>query len=267
MKPLRNTSVLLSLFLAIPALSGQGLGAHQKQEILKKARAACYNLRQEGLVSFQAGMEPDWDTILASARKENPDGIDRAVKLLGDIHFRMTLAADDSVKLTHDSVEAPNDQAAKGLAQVYEGMEQMTQGFFQTWSLFLLSYPFPDPGEPCQLLASGGLYQLTYKEGTSDVVTTFGKDFRITNMKVTTPTFVSQIQPQFEKTPRGYLLVGYQADYQSGNAAETTKLQVGIQYKDVDGLKLPSQLDLQGSYGGSPFSVRVAFKDLKATQK
>ena len=268
MNPLCRTASLSALLLSVPVLSAQVVEVHHKQEILKKARAACYNLRSRGLLSFQSGLEPDWDTMLAGARKTNPEGTDRAVKLLEAIHFHMTLAADDSVKVTHDTVEAPNDASAKGLAQVYGGMEQMTQGFFQTWSVFLLSYPFPEPGSPYHLVASGEQYQLTYKEGdTDEVTTTLGKDLRILSMKVTTAAFSSLLQPQYEATSQGLLLVGYQADYQSGNAAETTKLQVGIQYADVDGFKLPSELNLQGSYGGSPFSVRVAFKDIQVVHK
>ena len=267
MNPLCRTASLSALLLSVPVLSAQVVEVPHKQEILKKAREACYNLRSRGLVSFQSGLEPDWDTMLAGARKTNPEGTDRAVKLLEAIHFHMNLSQDDTVKLTHDAVQAPNDAAAKGLAQVYGGMEQMTQGFFQTWSVFLLSYPFPEPGGSYHLIASGEQYQLTYKDGDAEVVTTLGKDLRITSMKVTSSAFSSLLQPQYEATPQGLLMVGYQADYQTGNAAETTQLQVGIQYKDVDGFKLPSELNLQGSYGGSPFSVRVAFKDIQVVHK
>ena len=267
MNPLCRTASLSALLLSVPVLSAQVVEVPHKQEILKKAREACYNLRSRGLVSFQSGLEPDWDSMLASARKANPEGTDRGVKLLEAIHFHMNLSQDDTVKLTHDAVQAPNDAAAKGLAQVYGGMEQMTQGFFQTWSVFLLSYPFPEPGGSYHLIASGEQYQLTYKDGDAEVVTTLGKDLRITSMKVTSSAFSSLLQPQYEATPQGLLMVGYQADYQTGNAAETTQLQVGIQYKDVDGFKLPSELNLQGSYGGSPFSVRVAFKDIQVVHK
>lgn len=267
MNPLRRISPLLALALSVPLLSSQGTESPANRKLLQQARDACYNLRARGLVSFQGGMEPDWGALLADARKENPEGIDRAVKMLEAIHFQLSLAPDNSVKVTHDAVQAPNEQSAKGLAQVYGGMEQMTQGFFQTWGTFLLHHPFPDQGVPYRLTAAGEQYQISYKDGGSSVVTLLGKDLRIISIKSRDPESDSLLQPQFEATPQGLLLIGYLGDYQNGKPEEATHLQVGIRYTLVDGLQLPSELIINGSYGGSPIGLKVRFVNLKAVLK
>jgi hypothetical protein len=38
-------------------------------------------------------------------------------------------------------------------------------------------------------------------------------------------------------------------------------LKVAIGYQEVSGLELVQKLDLQGSYGGNPFSVQLTFSD------
>lgn len=246
-----------ALGAALPGVSpGQKL---DRKEILRQARQSYYSLKNEGLAEFQCSVVPNWETLLADQRKKDPSAADAAVRKLNGLLFSVSLGLDGNAKVTHNEIPAENEQVAKGLSQIYSGMEQMTSGFFQTWSAFMISPALPEVDSVFQLEELGPEYRLSYKDGAADVVTNLGKDFAISNSRVSTQEFNSTLQPQFKKTARGFLLTGYGATYRGASGADATELQVAIDYQQVDGLQLPQKLDLKGSYGGNPFHVEVQF--------
>lgn len=259
-------SSFLLAALVLPFLSSAQTVAN-KQSILSQARQSYYNLRTEGLDGFQCAVTPNWELLLQKERQQNPEGVDAAVKTLNQLQFSVSLGADNSVKLTHNELTGQSEQMMTALKQIYGGMEQMSSGFFDTWKLFLLNPPFPEVSSQYQLEAAGSLYRLSYREDLADVVTTMGRDFAISNLKVTTPEFDSSIQPSFTKTPKGFLLSDYDASYQSQKPDETTQLKVHMAYQEVQGLQMLQKLNLTGTYGGAPFAVELSFSDCKVTKK
>lgn len=253
---------------ALSALSSSQSVAN-KQSVLSQARQAYYNLRDEGLEQFECSIIPNWEALLAKERKENPEGVDAAVQTLSKLHFNAALGANGKVKLTHNELTGQSEQMMKALAQIYGGMEQMTSGFFDTWSLFMLDHPFPEVQSDYQLEAVGPAYRLSYKDGSASVVTDMGWDFSIKNLQITnsSPHFDSSIQPQFTRTPKGFLFSAYDASYKSNSADDATQLKVLIDYQVVEGLQLVKGLNLTGTYGGVPFAVELAFSDCKVTKK
>ena len=237
------------------------------RQIITEARQTYYNLPAQGMAGFQCRVMPNWETLLGDGRKENPDGVDRAINLLKQLRFVVTLGEDGKVKLTHNELAGQNKETNDGLAQIYGGMEQMTSGFYDTWSLFVINSPLPLPDSKFQLQAGGPLYLLAYTEGTAEVATTLTKDFVISEMKVTTPEFDSVIHPEFVRTPKGFLLSAYTASYESKNPGEATHLRVLIDYQEIDGVQMLRKLGLSGSYGGSQFAIDLAFSDCQVTKK
>jgi len=237
-----------------------------KSETLKNARQSYYSLKDQGLTEFQCTMVPDWAFLLAEQRKSDPTGIDAAVQKLQAIHFGLTVGLDGNAKVTHNEIAAENEQVANGLKQVYSGMEQMSVGFFQTWSAYTISPAFPDAATPFELNAIGSDYVISYKEGAAEVTTTIAKDYAISSMRVKTSEFDSTIKPQFKKVPKGLLLSSYQALYRGATAADATDLDVSINYQEINGLQIPQELSLSGSYGASPFKVKVNFTACTATK-
>jgi hypothetical protein len=238
-----------------------------KKEVINQAHRAYYSLREQGLAEFQCNLSPNWEALLADTRKTDPAAVDRAVSTLNQLKFTVSLGTSGSAKVTHTTVTPENDKMASGFNQIYGGMEQMVTGFFDTWSPFMMTTPFPEAASDYQLVAQGDEWQLSYKDGSADVVTTMGKDFAIRQMKVTTSEFNSTIQPQFTNSAQGFLLVGYQAEYFGKTPAETTRLQVRIEHQEVNGVQLPKNLNLGGTYGGSAFQVEVAFSGCQAAKK
>jgi hypothetical protein len=236
-----------------------------EREIVKRARQSYYSLKDQGLAEFQCTIVPNWQLLLTE-QKLDSDTVSRAVLLLNKIHFSVSLAAGGEAKVTHNDVSAENEQVAKGLSQIYSGMEQMTSGFFQTWSAFSMSPALPEIGGDYQLEQTGTEYRLSHKDGAADVVTLLERNFAMSYLKTTTPEFDSTIRPQFKKTTKGLLMTGYQATYTGKSAADTTEVQVAIDYQAVDELQLPQKLDLKGTYGGSPFHVEVTFSGCHANR-
>jgi hypothetical protein len=267
MKSRWKFSALLLLCCSLLPYIALGQAVANKQALLSQARNAYYNLRTEGLSSFECSVTPNWELLLKKEVEQNPEGAAAAIKTLNQLQFTLTMSPDGTVKLTHNELEGQNKQMADALQQIYGGMEQMASGFFDTWKLFMLSPPFPEVSSDYQLVAAGPQYQLMYRDGIADVVTTMARDLSIKDMKITTPQFDSTIQPSFNKTPKGYVLSAYQASYQSQKPEEATKLDIKISYSEVEGLQMLQKLNLSGSYGGSPFEVELGFSDCKVTKK
>jgi len=238
-----------------------------KKALLGKAHQSYYNLRHEGLSGMECSLTPNWESMLKDVRKQDPKAADAAVKTLNQLHFVTSLAPDNSVKLTHNDLTGQSDQMMSALKQIYGGMEQMATGFFDTWKAFMLQPPFPEVNSKYQLESAGAKYKLSYKEGTTNVVTNMGRDFAITDMQITTPEFNSVIKPSFSKTPKGLRLNAYEATYQSGKAEENTFLKVFVDYQDVDGLSVPLRLNLSGTYGVQPFDIQLIFTGCQITRK
>jgi hypothetical protein len=93
-----------------------------------------------------------------------------------------------------------------------------------------------------------------------------GPDYAISVMRVKTAEFDSTIKPQFKKSPKGLLLSGYQAIYRGATPAEATDLDVTIDYQEINGLQFPQEVSLAGSYGTTPFQVKVNFTGCQATK-
>lgn len=238
------------------------------QQFITQARGAYYSLSEQGVTGFQCSATPDWEKLLQAERAENPAAADTAIKFLRQIQFVVKEGADGTVKLTHNDVAGNTKEMNDALAQIYGGMEQMTSGFFDTWKLFMLNRPLPEPASQYQLQSGGALYLLNYKENNADVATTMNKDFAISELKVTTSEFDSNIHPEFTRTPQGFVLSSYDAHYEeSKNSAVTTQLQVLIDYQEVARVQMLRKLSLSGTYGGTPFAVDVAFSDCQITRK
>lgn len=257
-------ALLIGTVVSVSVCSAQAVA--NKQSVLSQARQSYYNLRSQGLSSFQCNVTPNWELLLQKESQQNPEGVAAAIKTLNQLRFIVNVGADNNVKLTHNELTGQSEDMMAALKQIYGGMEQMASGFFDTWKLFLLSPPFPEASSQYQLEAAGPQYKLSYREDLADVVTTMGRDFAISNLKVTTPEFDSAILPTFSKTPNGFLLSAYEASYKSQKAEETTQLKVSMDYQDVQGLKMLQKLNLSGTYGGSPFAVELAFSDCQVTK-
>src|SRR5712692_7357555 len=108
---------LICCFL-MPSLSSAQVEVN-RQRIIAQARNAQYNLRGQGLIGFECSVTPNWDALLVDSRKTNPDGVDRAVKILSQLHFVAKLGQGGKVLLTHNELIGYDQQTMDGLRQIY----------------------------------------------------------------------------------------------------------------------------------------------------
>jgi hypothetical protein len=241
--------------------------AIDKKGVIEKARASYYSLKSNGLVQFQCDISPDWDALLADVGKTDPERVASTIRLLKQLRFAVSLGTTGSAKVTHTTVAASNEEMAKRLNQIYGGMEQMVSGFFDTWAPFMVTSPLPEADSNYRLDERSGEWNLSYEEGPAQVATTLSKDLAIRALRVTTPDFDSTLRPQFFLSPQGFLLSGYQAEYNGKSPGEATKVNARIAYQEIEGLQLPRTLGLDGSYGASTFQILVTFSGCKATKR
>jgi hypothetical protein len=259
--------LLLMVFAVSPRIT---LGASQtnKKEIIGQARLASYNLKRLGLLGFSANIKPNWEVVLKDQLKADPNSAQNALKLLAGLHFAMTFDSDGKVKVTHQAdAAAPNEAAAAGFRQIFDGMDLMVSGFFDTWSLFMLTSAFPEVEADYQVEDLVDRYRLSYKERDASVVASMTRDFAITELLISATTFRSSIKPQFAKAEQGLMLTGYEASYTPTSGPGATNLRVQVGYQDVSGLQLPLVLSLDGTQDGSPFAVELHFTDHKVTRR
>lgn len=240
--------------------------AADSKKVVEKARQSYYNLRTAGLDEFRATIKPNWSLVLKDQLKADPAKGEAAVKLLNGLHFSMLLDKDGKVTVTHHTdTEPESEQQRQGFDQIYSGMDQAITGFFTTWSVFMLSPPFPSADSKYQLEDLGVQYRISYKDGPSDVVTTMGKNMIITEVKVTSKDFVSSVRPQLTRTPKGLVLSGYTADYEPTSGPGAVKLELKIVNQPVNGLQLPASLVLDSVLDGAPTHMELAFSDHQVT--
>ena len=260
---LKVRTLVLIVVCGVTAAVAQGTAVPNKQEVLTKARQASYNLRNRGLLEFQAVVNPNWRLVLKDQFASDPASAETALKLLNGIHFTVAMDPAGAVKVTHQTdVAAPNPQAEAGFAQIYSGMEQAMTGFFDTWKPFMLTDPFPEVESVYDLQKTPAGYLLTYKENDStDVATSLSKDLVISEMKVSTPAFKSVLRPQFTRSTQGLLLTGYDAIYDGITDKSHVVLRVQIENQEASGQQLPTKLSLQGMSEGTPFSMELALSN------
>lgn len=232
------------------------------KKVLEDARHAYYSLRAAGLDEFRATVKPNWAPMLKDQLASDPAAAQAGLKLLNGIHFSMLLDRTDKVTVTHQTDTAPsNEQQRKGFEDIYSGMDQAINGFFTTWSLFMLNSPLPAADTPYKLEDLGTQYRLSYKDGAADVVTMMGKNLIITDIKVSSADFASSVRPQFVHTAKGFVLTGYDADYKPTSGPGVVKLALKIDHQPISGLQLPVNLVLDSVMDGAPTHMELAFSE------
>jgi len=231
-----------------------------RKRVVQQGHNAYYSLRAHGLDEFQSTIKPNWEMVLKDELRTSPEQGQAALKLLNGLHFTMLLDNDGKVTVTHRAdTEPPNEQVRQGFDQIYSGIDQAVSGFFATWSLFMLTSPFPATNGDYQVEDLGSQYRLSYKEGTSDIVTLMNKDLVITEIRVNSPQFISIVKPQVTKAAQGFVLTGYVGDYTPTSGPGVVHLNVKIEHAAVNGLQLPVTLIADSVYDGTPTHMELAF--------
>jgi len=216
--------------------------------VIRLARDAYYSLVNRGLAKFQVTVAPDWKKYVAevTAAQSGPTPDAQKVAQMEEIQFLAAVNEEGEIRVK--PFRSGGGDIDPSLAQVTDGMKQMIQGFYTTWLPLVFSNPFPDPDVSYTLKRESEKYHVLTKDGetSSDIV--LDKNYLATEMAVDMPKMKVKIVPSYEKTDKGLLLTGIDSDINSGQI----KVYVSIDYKEVQGFKLPSHVSYKVPFANKP---------------
>ena len=239
-----------------------------KKEVIRQAKESYYNLPSQGLLEVQIAVTPNWAAVLRRELKSDIPPDHPALKLLGGLHFWLSLDQKGTARISHQIDTAPaNQKSMADFHQTVSGVEEMLSGFATSIGPYLFTSPFPEIDSEYQLEEMSEQYRLTYKQGQFDVVTIMKKNFTITYLQVTGSAFTGSVKPQFIRTARGLLISGYQSTYQAGSEKLTDLVSAQIEYKDVEGFQLPERILIDTTSKASNLEWELRFSDYQVKKR
>lgn len=247
---------MAAAFVAIAVLAivatGQSVSTDEN-DVIGRARESYYNLPKHGFNGFKASIEPNWEVILGpTATPEN-------LKVFRAFRFSMIVDAKGNVTVSHEVVNPDKLRVEPYINQIHGNVNRLVTSFFSTWSMFVVSSPFPEPGSQVRLENSGKQYQLFYATQSADATLTMDSELMIAEWRLTNPRGKRIVNPRFQKTPQGLLLSGYQSAFEPSTEGLKTTLDLQIDYQELGGLRLPHKLRIKGVYGGEPVEAELEF--------
>lgn len=231
-----------------------------RAKVLQAARERYYNLRTQGLADVQVAIRPNWDLLL-----EGTNAAPSARTLLNNLHFWISIDAEDKLQLTHDGKAVPAEQLL-AVEKIFKGMNSSVTGFFRTWSIFLLGSPFPVPGSDYAVERRADGFRFLQKQNDLDVAIDTDNEFAITEIRAVAVDRTSSLKPVLEKTPAGLVLKGYTASSRRPDGSNTT-VQASLEYETVSGLRLLHKVNLDTVFQGSAAKLEWAFADYKVKMR
>jgi hypothetical protein len=220
------------------------------QDVVARARNAYYSLARKGFKGFSATIEPNWEVILAQSATSS------TLKTFRAVRFSMVVAESGAVTVTHEV--GADAASAEVVDRIHADIQRIVAGFFNTWRAFVVSSPFPET-EKARIEDAGKQYRLVYTTEPSGVTITTTKEFLITEINISAPTFKRTVRPQFQKTVDGFLLTGYTQVSEPLSGGVKTTLEFHVEYQDLNGLKVPQKVRLSGLYGAEPVEAELVF--------
>src|ERR1051326_2684983 len=244
-------AVMVFCFSAV--CDAQAIGI-DKAKTLQTARERYYNLRTLGLSDLRVTIQPNWDLLL-----EGTNPAPSARTLLNNLHFWISIDAADKLQLSHDGKAVPVDQV-EAVEKIFKGVNSSVTGFFRTWSIFLLSSPFPVPGSDYAVERRANGFRFLQKQNELEVTIDTDDEFAISEIRAVAVDRTSSLKPILEKTPAGLVLKGYSASSQRADGTRTT-IQAALEYETVSGLRMLHKVNLDTSFQGDSAKFEWVFTD------
>lgn len=245
--------MLVTICVTSVSIYGQSVAQTGNQDVIGRAQRAYYNLTKHGFNGFKANIEPNWNVILAhTATPEN-------LKVFRAVQFAAIADAGGRVTVQYEIAAAEKRRLEPTIKQIHRNMQGLVGGFFNTWRMFMVTSPFVPTESEIKVEDQANGYRFSYSTQPADVVLTTTKDLVITEWKLTGPTAIRTLRPQFQKTPEGLLLTGYDGDFQPVGAGLRTNLTFSIEYQSVKGLQLPHIVHIKGMHGSEAVAAELTF--------
>lgn len=254
----KSLVAMIALAFLLPVANAQQPSAQpDKKQQLIRARDAYYNLRRLGLVEFRANLQPNWELLLEGVEQKAT-----AIDLLAGLHFSVSINPESTFQVTHRVDQPPpNPNTAEGLSRIVRQMDSALKQFFGTWSLFMLTSPFPAVESEYEVTRAAGQFRFSRKEGDSEVVTITDQNFMVVEMTVSAPTYNASLKPVFEKTVNGLILISFEANSVIQPGPRFTSVKTRLVYSERNGLRLLEKVSVDTVQNGIPAQIEWLFTD------
>jgi hypothetical protein len=231
-----------------------------QEEVIKGARNAYYVLRAQGLKDFHCTVVPNSKTF-AESLKIGPDNPN--VKLVNDL--RLSVSVDEYSRWTITpfltsgrEIDHSFDQIVGGLSfnQIVGVFRQIIDGFYKLWGNLVLTNPIVGMAPSTRVREEKEGYRVSATANGMNVEVLLNKDYAMTEMNITSGDSKNTVWPTFTKTDKGFLLTSMKSSLNDGQE----QISFDIDYRDIEGLKLPSKVVVsQPISGGQPITIELTF--------
>ena len=263
----RRTPALGFLLFAVAARLGLAAELPQTPPdggvILKQARNSYYSLRQRGLDGFVVEVVRSW---AARPPGESPD----VLRHLKGLRTSLTLAPDGKTSFRNwAELPAANARMQSGFDSIFAATQQVISTFFQIYSPFMLTSPFPPDERKAVVDPIDIGYRVSWTEpnGTRAVIR-MTKALLIVDARTTSVDLDVLVTPTFTKSQQGYILSAFAATFAS-KGAKTPQLQFDAQvdHAPVNDLTLPARLVFNATVNGVASKTDLAFANYSVTKR
>lgn len=231
--------------------------------LLTRAEALYYSMPKD-LASFDCAVHPEWRDVFAIA---NPSVYirdnDPRLRLLDSVKITMHAAMRQGSTIhweapaTHRPVL--NREQADLLESMHKATEQTLLGFLQFWKLFVDGSTIPTPRQTIEIVASEeGGRRIRSELGSASVMERFDQQMLLKELDIETASSTLEFAPTYVSTSKGMLAVGIGARIRQkpAGAEKPQTMRVALDYAEVDGVWLPSRLDMTVA-GTGTFNFRL----------
>jgi hypothetical protein len=221
-------------------------------ELLAKAARLYYSTRTAGLNGFDCDVHPDWRTLFSSASKGEAVAEDDArvltmtpVKIA--LHARMGGGSTLDWSRPANSGKPLDSDADAMLQQLHQATEQTLQGFMQFWTPFVDGSVVPANSEGLTISRSAADWTIHGEQNGTQVTEVFSNEMILQHFNVVTHGVSIQFAPSYQSTEKGLLVNRFDAHIEplGQPAAPAQEMHVHVIYATIDGLPIPSRLNLE----------------------
>jgi hypothetical protein len=220
-------------------------------ELLAKAAKLYYSTKAAGLDGFDCEVHPDWRKLFSSAT-QGAAIADDDVRLVTLKPVKITMHARLGGASTVDWVQTSNPDkpldadATSLLEQMHRATEQTVQGFLQFWTPFVDGSVVPASSGGMKVTRSATEYTIHVEQGGAEVTEIFSNELVLQQFNVVTNGVSIKFAPSYQSTDKGLLVNRFDAHIEpvGQGSAPAQEMHVQVAYATVDGLPIPSNLNM-----------------------
>ena len=251
----RKTVAAFAALSALAVVASAQSVAADNDEVIGRARDGYYNVTRKGFTGFKATIHPNWEVTLGPAATQ------QNLKVFRTLRFSMIVDASGGVIVTHEVVNPDKIRVEPYIEQIHHNVNRLVTSFFNTWSTFVVTSPFPMTDGEVKLQTSGNAYRLFFSTQLGENTLALTNDLLITEWTTVTPRGKRTVKPLFDKTSDGLLLNNYLLAFEPSSDGIRSTTDLEIEYQEFSGMQLPYKIRIKGMHGNEPIEAELEFNN------